>query len=125
MANKIRAAMQTALGGNAVTGGREPVKLDEVIRVFPEGISINGMGQLTYHDVPYYVYSFVEDPDKYFSGGGDLVKLGDALMDAYGGDLDEINKDLEESPERMKIYKIKTKTGRTYTKVRPLWGSEK
>ena len=114
---KIEVIALKALGSRSLMDGREPIKTDEIIAKYPEGISITGIGKNTYNGDTYPVFTFAEEPTRYFSGGMSLSRLADGMFEEYDGDLAELNKDLQESPLRVKLSKVKTKRGYNFTKV--------
>lgn len=107
---------------SSITDGRERLKIDELIATYPDGVSINGFSAFEYMGSPIYSYTFNEDSGKFFSGGGDLFKMGQKWAEEYS--IDDINESLAINPVKVKIKKVRTKGGKTYTKVDVLSKSE-
>lgn len=114
--NRIQQAARKVLQ-NSKLAGKDKIALDELIEAEPDGISINAMEVREFEGNEYYAFGFAEDSGHWFTGGGDLVKLGKAWLDEFNGNIDELNQDLEVLPYTVKICKIRTKNGKTYTKV--------
>ena len=93
--------------------------LDALIREYPEGVSITGVYRGTNEEGEvFHSLTFAEAQQKYFSGAsGDLKKMVDKLLAISDGNLKELNKCLQARPRKIKIWKTKTKTKKTYVKV--------
>lgn len=114
-----------ALGGDSVTAGLEKITVDEIIKAYPDGISLTGVNVVKYTDnkigeVTFPVFTFAEDATKYFSGGKALREMVDAWIEAADGDLREVNGWLKNDPLKIRMTKIRTKTGNTFTNVQVL-----
>ena len=117
--SELKKKLQQAMGAG-LRQGLERLKLDELISRYPEGVSITGLEPAQYNDNEYYVYTFAEDKGLWFSGGGDLKKMGDKLLELSEGDITGLNAELKSDPIRVKIWKGRTKRGNTYTMVKVL-----
>ena len=108
--------------GAGLATGRERIRVDDLIAAYPEGITITGMDLLPVsgEDRTYSIFTFAENEQLYFSGGGDIPKLGEIFLSEYEGDLTGINEELQANPIRIRIRKVKTKRGTLYTKVEAL-----
>lgn len=117
MASRLENAARNAVGGGSLMDGREPIKTADIIAKYPDGICITGIAKNTYNGSTYPVFTFAEDPSKYFSGATALSKLVDGMLEDYDGDLTEINSDLQKSHLKIKLVKTKTKRGFNFTNV--------
>lgn len=106
-----------SVNNNSIMAGREKISTDDIIAVYPNGISINSVNMVTYQGNEYPVFTFVEDDSKYFSGGKALKSIVNAWVDACEGDISEINVGISAEPVKIKLTKIKTSTGRNFVKV--------
>ncbi|MBD3878691.1 MAG: hypothetical protein SR1Q5_03275 [Quinella sp. 1Q5] len=103
------------------TSDLELMRLDEVIAKYPDGLTIDYMELVTSEEGNQYVrFTFLEEPKKYSTGSGDFMQLWNYLMEDYGSNVEQLQEDLKACPERVKIWKVKTKTKKTYTKVKSL-----
>lgn len=107
--------IQNALGSN-LRDGREKMSVDDLIRKYPDGVTIVGFELAKGQDGSYGVYAIGEEK-KYFSGGGDLKKLEEFLTTKFEGDISGINEYLRGKPLKLRIWKVKTKTRKDYTKA--------
>ena len=111
----LEKAMDEALG-TGLRDGREKIKLDDLIRQYPDGVTINGFEMCSGKKGDFPVFAMLEAP-KYFSGGGDLRLLSDKWLATAEGDITLINESLAQKPVKVKIWKVQTNSGNTYTKV--------
>lgn len=117
MASRLENAARNAIGGDSIMDGREPMKTDEIIAKYPEGICISAIAKNTYNGSTYPVFNFAEEPSKYFSGGTALSKWVDGLIEDYDGNLAELNSDIKKEYLKIKLVKTRTKKGYNFTKV--------
>ena len=97
--------------------GREPIKTADIIAKYPDGIHITGIAKNTYNGSTYPVFTFAEEPSKYFSGATALSQMVDGMLDEYDGNLAELNADLQKEYLKIKLVKTRTKKGYNFTKV--------
>ena len=117
MTSRLENAARNALGGDSIMDGREPIKTADIIAKYPDGICITGIAKNTYNGSTYPVFTFDEDPSKYFSGGSALSQLVDGMIEEFDGNLAELNNSLKKEYLKIKLVKTKTKRGYNYTKV--------
>ncbi len=115
MASRLENAARTAMGNN--TDGRESMKIVDIIAKYPNGICITSIAQRMYDGRTYPVFTFAEEPSKYFSGGIALSQLVDGMIDEYDGNLAELNRDLQKEYLKIKLMKTRTKRGYNFTKA--------
>ena len=96
---------------------REKVNIEDIITDYPEGINVTGVGIITVDGEDIAVFNFEEDPNSFFFGGKVLTDLAkDWLADIGGGDLKEMNEELEKDGGCvLKLSRKKNKKGQTYT----------
>ena len=117
MASRLENAARNAIGGDSIMDGREPIKTEEIIVKYPDGICITGVAKNTYNGSTYPVFTFAEESGKYFSGASALSALVDGMLEEYDGNLAAINESLKKEYLKIKLVKTKTKRGYNYTKV--------
>lgn len=115
--SKLSDIARNAVGNGGVTSGLEKIKIDELIRLYPDGVSITGVDIISYEGSRFPSFAFAEDTTKCFTGGMALIQMADAWIDEYDGDMQAINDDLRAEPVRIRMEKTTTKNKRTYTRV--------
>lgn len=115
--SRLENVARNAMGGDSIMDGREPIKTEDIIKKYPDGICITGIAKNTYNGSTYPVFTFAEEPGKYFSGATALTQLVDGMIEDYDGNLAEINADLKKEHLKIKLVKAKTKRGYNFTKV--------
>ena len=92
---------------------REKIQTNEVIKNFPDGITFNAVDLIHTSDTTYPVFTFLEDPNKFYCGGIVLSKIVDTWVKEYDGDLGMLNHDLAESGGvKVKLKESKTRDGK-------------
>lgn len=114
----IKNRLQKTFGGN-LASGRERIRIDALILAYPHGVTINGIDLLpvSNEDRSYPIFTFAEDDTKYFCGSGDIPKLGDEILEECEGCISDAQAELKSEPLKVRIMKVKTKSGYWYTKV--------
>lgn len=92
---------------------REKIKTVDVIKNFPDGITLNSVDVIKTSDAEYPVFTFVEDSTKFYCGGIVLSKIVDTWVNEYNGDLRKLNHDLAEcGGVKVKLTETKTRDGK-------------
>lgn len=93
---------------------REKIQTSEVIKNFPDGITLNAVDIIRTSGVMTYpVFTFVEDSSRFYCGGVVLSKIVVTWLDEYNGDLGLLNHDLAESGGvKVKLTEGKTRDGK-------------
>ena len=92
---------------------RKKIQTSEVIKNFPDGITLNAVDVIKTSDAKYPVFTFSEDPHSFYCGGVVLVKIVDTWLDEYKGDLGLLNHDLAETGGvKVKLTEAKTRDGK-------------
>lgn len=92
---------------------REKIQTGEVIKSFPDGITLNAVDVIKTSDTEYPVFTFLEDSSKFYCGGIVLSKIVDTWLDEYNGDLGLLNHDLVETGGvKVKLTETKTRDGK-------------
>ena len=92
---------------------REKIQTGEVIKNFPDGITLNAVDVIKTSDAKYPVFTFVEDSTKFYCGGIVLSKIVDTWVKEYNGDLGMLNHDLAEcGGVKVKLTETKTRDGK-------------
>lgn len=115
--SKLSDIAKKTVGNGGLTGGLEKIKLDDVIKTYPEGVSITGTDLINFNGNSFPVFTFAEDETKYFSGGKALREMVEAWIEEYDGDLSAVNDDLRTEHVKIRMRKVTTKGGKTFTAV--------
>lgn len=121
--SRLKDLAKKSVTANNIMAGKEKISVDDIIMLYPNGISINAVNMVTYfdkttrEDKSYPVFSFSEDNGKFFSGGVALKRIVDNWVEQYGGDMAAINEDLQAENVKIKMEKVKTNSNRTFVKV--------
>lgn len=92
---------------------REKIQTGEVIKSFPNGITLNAVDVIKTTDAEYPVFTFLEDSSRFYCGGIVLSKIVDTWVEEYNGDLGMLNHDLAESGGvKVKLRETKTRDGK-------------
>lgn len=113
-------------GGCALFEGKQVLKNDMVIALYPEGVTIIAAEIYPGVDdkgVAYEMaaYLIAEDADKACKGGKVLVNIFKEWLSGYDGDVDAMNNDLRASGGvKVKLSKVITPKGKVVTNVEVL-----
>ena len=113
-------------GGCALFEGKQVLKNDMVIGLYPNGVTIVAAEVYPGVDdngVAYEMaaYQIAEDSDKACKGGKVLVKIFKEWLAAYDGNVEAMNEDLKASGGvKVKLSKVFTQRGKTVTNVEVL-----
>lgn len=124
MARDLERAARKVLSGREM-GQKEKVALDEIIKAYPEGVTINGVRYIDEEHSQYgafWLFSYEEDAAKCFTAGGDLRKVAEEWLFMYEDDIGALNEDLKASPVKFKLSKKKMKNGGRYTSAELVGG---
>lgn len=92
---------------------RKKIQTSEVIKNFPDGITLNAVDVINTSEVSYPVFTFSEDPNRFYCGGIVLAIIVNKWLDEYNGDLGLLNHDLAESGGvKVKLTETKTRDGK-------------
>lgn len=112
--NRIAKAAEQLSGKSR---GRDKMRLDEVLRLYPDGVTLNWLDERELNGNDYIIFTFTEDPNVFSSGSGDFLKLWDLLLKEFDGSISDMQEYLAANPTRIKIWKATTKNRKTYTCV--------
>jgi len=121
--SRLKDLAKKSVTANNIMAGREKISVDDIIMLYPNGISINSVNMVTYfdkttrEDKSYPVFGFSEDNGKFFSGGVALKRIVDNWLEQCGGDIAVINEELQAENVKIKMEKVKTNSNRTFVKV--------
>lgn len=97
---------------------REKISTEDVIKNFPDGITINAVDVIKTTTATYPVFTFAEDNAMFYCGGIVLAKIVNTWLDEYNSDLGMLNHDLAESGGvKVKLAESKTKDNKNVTTV--------
>lgn len=101
MANMFADIAKKAVANSPVREGRERISTEEILREYPEGITITEFDMLTKRDganlVTFPTFAFAEDISKYYNGGTSLKKVVDGWLAHFEGDVEAANAALKAS----------------------------
>lgn len=103
---------------NVVGAGGEYIPLNDLIAEYPEGVTVNGVSIRDNGKGEVICFTFAEDANKYaYAVAGDLAIIFNAWLNDADGSIEELNNDLQYENIKLKIQKVRTKKGNTYTKA--------
>ena len=95
MANMFADMAKKAVDNSPVREGREHISTEEILRDYPEGITITEFDILSKRDgaimVTFPTFAFAEDISKYYNGGTSLAKIVNEWLAHFEGDIDADN----------------------------------
>lgn len=92
---------------------RTKIGTDEIIKFYPDGITLTEFDILSVDDNYYPVILFAEDQTKFFFGGAVLSKIIASWMKDYAGDVKAASDDLKASGGvKIRMKRSKTKNNR-------------
>lgn len=113
MFNKFSDNAKKTLERSPVIAGREKILIDELIREFPDGVTIIAVDMFKSSDgETYYPVLAIKEKPYYFNGGAIALKMVNGWLAMYSGDVEETSAELQ------KAGGVKVKLGRTKTKNR-------
>lgn len=115
--SRFKDLAKKSVNNNSIMAGREKISTDDIIAVYPNGISINSVNMVTYQGTTYPVFTFSEDDSKFYSGGKALTKLANDWLEMCNGDIGEVNEGISAEPVKVKLSKVKTSNGRVFVKI--------
>lgn len=123
MAQNIFAqSAKEALGGSHVMQNRTKIGTNDLIALYPDGITVTEFDFITKGDgTSYPVFAFAEDNARYFNGGALANKVATKWASLYDGDIEAASEALKATGGcKIKLSNQKTKTGRTITGFDPI-----
>lgn len=98
--------------------GKDKIDTEDIIKYYPEGISINAIDLFELNGDEVYVYTFKEAPDKFAFAGYILKNLFEEMVSKYS--IETCNEALRETPYTVKLSQGKTKDNKQVTKVQKI-----
>ena len=109
---------------NVLGAGGEYISLNDIIQKYPDGVTVNGAFIREYKDketekvTQTPCFTFAEETGKYFYAvSGDIGRLFDNLFNDHDKNIYELAENLRYENLKIKIAKVKTKSGKTYVKA--------
>lgn len=97
---------------------RQKVSTDDIIKQFPDGITITAFDFVEGKEGQYPIFLFSESPKSFFSGGVVLAKIANKWLSAFNDDVDACNAALAESGGvKIKLEHGRTKNGNSLIKA--------
>lgn len=116
--NRFYELAEQTIGGSHVITGHEKISTDEVIKTYPDGITLTAFDIIPNDAGGYAVFTFSEAPTKFLNGGTLLTKMAFQWANAFDGDVEEASAKLTEcGGVKVKLTSKRTKRGNTITAV--------
>lgn len=117
MTNQFAAVAKKATTLSPIMSGKERLTVDDVIRLYPEYITINGFDIIVAGVESYPVLTFAEDSSKFVFGGAIMNNICHDWANLFDGDIEEASMQLEKAGGvKIRFEKTRTKTGNNLTK---------
>lgn len=114
---RLKNLAKSATAMNAIMDGREKISVDDIIKFYPNGLTLNRVAMINKPDGnDYPAFTYVEDDTKFFTGGTALTKIVNSWL-ADLGDIETVNSELTAEPVKVKLTKIKTRNGHNFVKA--------
>lgn len=123
MAQNIFAqSAKEALGGSKVMQNRTKIGTNDLIALYPDGITVTEFDFIAKSDgTGYPVFAYAEDNTRYFNGGALANKVATKWAAMFDGDIEVASESLKANGGcKIKLSNQKTKTGRTITGFDPV-----
>ena len=123
MANMFATLAKRATTLSAIMEGREKITTEDVIKNFPDGITITEFDVVTTPDAngnpsTYPVIAFAEDNTKFLYGGKALNDVVTTWLANFEGDVETTSNALKAAGGvKIQLTAGKTKQGRNFTRV--------
>ena len=95
MANQFSQSARKATSMSEVMEGRKQIKTEELIRFYPDGVTVNEFDMITTKEGSFPVFAFVEDEKVYAFGGYMMNKIVNGWIEMYEGDIEQASHDLK------------------------------
>lgn len=116
--NRFYEVAEKALSNSPVLQGREKLTTEQVIRDYPNGITLTAFDILDNGKDGYAVFAFREDDRKFINGGALLTKMALEWVREFNGDIQEASDALgAEGGVRVRLTPKRTKRGNNITSV--------
>lgn len=117
MFNFRESAMNSTLL-SVLQNNREKLSTSDLVKQFPDGITVNAFDFATIDDKTFAVVTFAEDETKYYNGGTVLTKMCLAWAAGFDGDPESASIALGKSGGvKLKFTESKTKNGNNVTTI--------
>lgn len=111
---KLNELAKKASGVSAITEGKTKLSTEEVIKRYPNEVTIKAVDMFGTGDDRYAVINIAEDDKVYFFGGKAITGMVDEWITTCGT-IDVVNMQLSDEPVKIRLTKGKTKNGRDFT----------
>ena len=111
---KLNDLAKKASGVSEITAGRTKISTADVIKNYPNGITITAADMFGTGDGKYAVFNIAEDNKVYFFGGKALTEMLTEWLTTCGN-IDEVNAQLATEPVKIKLTQTKTKKNQDFT----------
>ena len=111
----FKGASKKATQTSKVLAGREKLTTDEVMRLYPNGVTVEMVDLLNGANGSYPVFA-IKDTKNYFNGGSVAVAIVNEWLSGFDGDIEKLNAELQTAGVTFKLTKERTKRGNTVVK---------
>lgn len=105
----LRKSAQKAVVLSELMNDKEKISTEDIIKYYPEGITINDCDPIMLDGDEFYVYSIKEKEGVFAFSGFVLTKMFNNMLSACEGDLEVLKKCLREEGLKVKLGTKKTK----------------
>lgn len=117
MAN-FRETAKRATELSELMNGREKIDTGELIKKYPDGVTITAVDMIETTDATYPVLLIKEDDKVFYTGGIVLKKIVDQWLDMFDRDAEKCSEELtKDGGVMVKLEETKTKKNQNVTKV--------
>lgn len=118
MAFNFKSAAQKAVAMSDIMTNRTKINTYEIIKNYPNGITLNNFDMIINADNAYPVFTFKENDSVYYNGGTALKKIVEEWLSAFEGNVEKCADEFSQSEGlKIKLKEIRTKSGRNFTAV--------
>jgi hypothetical protein len=115
MANKFTESAKRTTSLSRVIAGREKLEMKELVKLYPDGVTINEFDIVNGSTNSYPVFAFAEDTEKYVNGGSGMIDTVETWASMYEGDVEGASIALKEcGGVKIKFEYVKTQNGRDF-----------
>lgn len=116
--NKFYEIAEQAIGNSPIITGREKITTEDIIKNYPNGITLTAFDIIPNGNDGYAVFTFAEAPTKFLNGGTLLSKMAFQWVEAFAGNIEDASAELTACGGiRVRLSTKRTKRGNTITAV--------
>jgi len=99
--------------------GREQIKTKDIVREYPDGVTITDFDFAVLNDKAFVVMTFAEDSKRYYNGGLVASKIFQRIVDDFDGDVMAARDEYAQCEDKIHLaFELtETKAGNTVVRV--------